>query len=92
MNADVVDLTARRKQRIGDAVEYACWFWTDHLSLASKAGEYVDLILHPLKEFFENHVLLWVEIFSVADSLGDVVYSICRVQQWLVDVSVCSTV
>jgi hypothetical protein len=87
MNKDVEDLHDRRKRFVSDALEYACQFWTDHISLASKTGEDIELMLDLLKEFFKDRFLLWIEVLSILEDLGITVYSLRRVQEWLKSVS-----
>jgi hypothetical protein len=89
MNRDVEDLNARQKESVGDSLEYACRFWTDHISLASKTGEGIDPILYLLEDFFEHRFIFifWIETLSILGVLGTAIYSLQRVQDWLQSVS-----
>jgi hypothetical protein len=87
MNKDVEDLDVRRKEFVGDALEYACRFWTHHVSLASKTGEDIGPMVDLLQDFFQHRFLLWVEVLSILGDLGIAIYSIQRVQEWLQTVS-----
>jgi hypothetical protein len=87
MNRDVEDLDVRRKRFVSGALEYACRFWTDHISLASKTGEDIELMLDLLKEFFKDRFLLWIEVVSILEDLGITIYSLQRVQGWVQSMS-----
>jgi hypothetical protein len=87
MNRDVEDLHARRKEVVSDALEYACRFWTHHVSLASKTGEGVGLMLELLKDFFKHRFLLWIEVLIILEDLGTATYSLQRVREWVESVS-----
>jgi NACHT domain len=87
MNAEVDDLDGRRKAYIGDALEYGCRSWAKHLRLASRDGDNVGLVVESLKEFFERHLLEWLEVLSIVGDFRYAVYSLCDVAAWLVDVS-----
>jgi hypothetical protein len=87
MNKDVEDLHARRKKVVGIALDYACRFWTHHVSLASKTGEDICSMLDLIQDFFEHRFLFWVEILSISMDLGIAIYSLRRVQEWLQSVS-----
>jgi hypothetical protein len=87
MNRDFEDLPARRKEFVCDALEYACRFWMHHVSLASKTGEGMILMLDLLKDFFEQRFIFWIEILSILEDLGIASYSLRDVQEWLQDVS-----
>jgi hypothetical protein len=82
-NKDIEDLHDRRKEFVSDALEYACRFWTHHVSLASKTGEGVSLMLELLKDFFEHQFLFWIEILSILEVLGIAIYSLRGVREWL---------
>jgi hypothetical protein len=87
MNRDVEDLHSRRKEFISDALEYACRFWTHHISLGSKTGEDIGPMLVLLQDFFEHQFLFWIEVLSILEDLGITIYSLRRVQEWLRNVS-----
>jgi hypothetical protein len=87
MNEDVKDFHARRKAFISDALEYACRFWTHHVSLASKTDEEIGLMLNLLQDFFDHRVLFWIEVLIILGDLGIAIYSMRRVQEWLLNVS-----
>jgi hypothetical protein len=87
MNTDIEDLHDRRKEFVGDALEYVCRFWAHHVSLASKTGQGIGLMLELLKDFFEHRFLFWIEILSISEDLGIATHSIRDVQEWLQSVS-----
>jgi hypothetical protein len=87
MNKDVEDLHSRRKEFIGDSLEYACRFWTHHVSLVSETGEDIVRMLDSLQDFFKNRFIFWVEILSVLEDLKIAIQSLQRLQEWLRNVS-----
>jgi NACHT domain len=88
MNAEVDDLDWRRKEYIGDGLEYGCRSWAKHLRLASRDGDNVRHVVESLKEFFDVHLLEWLEVLSIVGDLRCAVYSLHDVTAWLVDVSI----
>jgi hypothetical protein len=88
MNADIRDIGARRKNHIGDWLEYGCRSWGKHLRLALRDGDNVRCVVELLKEFFDHHLLEWLEVLSIVGDLHSAVYSLHDVTSWLVDVSV----
>jgi WD40 repeat protein len=87
MNAEVHDLDARRKEYIGEELEYGCKSWAKHLRLASKDGENARHVIESLRKFFDSHLLEWLEVLSIVGDLHCAVYSLRDVTAWLVDVS-----
>jgi NACHT domain len=90
MNAEIDDLDERRMEYIGDGLEYGCKWWAKHLRLASRDGENVKRVIESLEDFFEHHLLQWLEVLSIVGDLRCAVYSLHDVTSWLVDVSVSS--
>lgn len=86
MNADVSDLRERRKEFLGDDLEYACRFWANHLACSSTATEYVQQILLLLRTLFERKLLAWLEVLSLMGEARAAVESLLAVKSWLLAV------
>jgi NACHT domain len=92
MNADIEDLYKRREKYIGGGLEYGCRSWAKHLGLASRDddSDNVGDVVECLKDFFERHLLAWLEVLSIVGDLRSAVYSLHDVIAWFVDVSASS--
>jgi len=80
--SEVRDLPARRKECIGDALEYACCFWTNHLAMIPATSKSVKEVEKAIDQFFTMHLLFWIEVLSLVGDLDVAVYSLNDVQQW----------
>lgn len=69
MNQEVGDLYTRRRECIGDALEYACRFWAKHLCLANNVGDDLRDVTALLQEFMAHNFLSWLEVLSICDEL-----------------------
>jgi len=83
----VADLSVRRKNYIGDALEYSCQFWAKHLTKVSSSGHDAEEVHKAVDKFFTTHLLFWIEVLAIMGSLGVGVYAINDVQQWYSSVS-----
>ena len=88
--SDVKNLPACRKVNIGDSLEYACCFWTKHLleMPGSSAGE----VQKAIDEFFNIHLLHWIEVLVVTRNLGIGVYAMNDIEKWYASVSTVQTI
>ena len=84
---EVKDLSARQKDHIGDALEYACHFWTKHLLKVPSSSSHVKEVQKAIDEFFTTHLLFWIEVLSLMGNLNVGVYALSDVQQWYTLVS-----
>ena len=80
--SSVGDLSARRKECIGDALEYACQFWTKHLLKSPSSGSNAEKVKKAIDKFFTTHLLFWIEVLAIMGNLDISVYSINDIQQW----------
>lgn len=87
MNNDVADLSQRRQEYIGDALQYACVFWAKHLEAGSVEENHSQQIIPLLLEFFHHRLLAWLEVLSVSGELHSAVHSLHHVKVWLLRVS-----
>jgi hypothetical protein len=84
---EVKDLPAQRTVYIGEALEYACRFWTKHLLKAPSSGDTAGKLQKAIDEFFTTHLLFWIEVLSLIGSLDIGVYALNDIKQWYLLVS-----
>jgi len=85
--SEIGDLSECRMTHIGDTLEYACCFWTNHLMGVPGDGPGVEEVWEAIDEFFTMHLLYWIEVLSLTGNLDVCVYSLNNVQQWYTLVS-----
>ena len=90
--SEVKDLSACQKDHIGDALEYACRFWTKHLLGVLSSSPCVKEVLEAIDQFFTTHLLHWIEALVLTRNLGAGVYAINDVEQWYASVSAIRTI
>ena len=83
----VVDLPARKSTSIGDALHYACRFWTKHLLGVPVDGHDVKEVKERIDEFFKAHLLSWIEVLGLTGNLDVGVCAINDIHQWYTSVS-----
>ena len=83
----VYDLSERREECIGDALTYACKFWTKHLVNSLSSGPDAQRVQNAIDKFFTTHLLFWIEVLIVTANLDISVHSINDIQQWYALVS-----
>ena len=81
------DLATHRAAYIGDTLEYACQFWTDHLARTTSSQDSIEEIHKAIQEFFETSLLFWIEVLSLMGKLDVGVYAINKVEEWYIVVS-----
>ena len=84
---EVEDISACRKEHIGGALEYACQFWVKHLMETPSSGHDFGEVDNAINRFFETHLLFWIEVLVIMESLNVSVYAINDIQQWYTSVS-----
>jgi len=84
--SEIKDLT-QKTSHIGDALEYACCFWTKHLAKVSSNNSRTEEVYKTINEFFETGFLFWIEVLILMGKLDIGVYALSDVQQWCVLVS-----
>lgn len=87
MNCDIQDLASRRQKFFGVALEYASAFWAKHLRAAGTSGDQIQSIVALLREFFQHHLMTWLEVMTLMNELRSAIYSLNDVKGWLLDVS-----
>ena len=83
----VKDLPARLKDHIGDALEYACCFWTKHLLEIPGSNSRVKEVREAIDEFFTTRLPSWIEVLALTGNLDVGVHAINDVEQWCALVS-----
>ena len=84
--SEVEDLPTLKQKHIGDALEYACCFWTNHLMKIPDNGPDVE-VQRAIEEFFTNYLLFWIEVLSLTRNLEIGVYALNKILQWYMLVS-----
>jgi hypothetical protein len=85
--SEVEDLSTYLKTHIGDALEYACQFWTRHLVEVPSSSHDVEEVYTAIDGFFTTCFLSWIEVLSLTGNLNVGVYALNNVQQWYTLVS-----
>ena len=80
--SEVEDLSARQRDCIGEALEYACCFWTNHLIEVPSNGPHVEQVQKAISEFSTGHLLHWVEVLSLTRKLDTGISALNNIQQW----------
>jgi len=83
----VKDLKTQRATYIGDSLEYACCFWTKHLTKVSGIRHCIEEVQRAIDGFFPTGFLFWVEVLVLLEKLDIGVYALNDIQQWCVLVS-----
>ena len=90
--SEVKDLTTRKKDHIGYALEYACCFWTKHLLEIPSSSSCVEEVQRAIDNFFTAHLLDWIEVLALTENLGVGIYAMNNVDQWYALVSIMQTI
>ena len=85
--SEVQDLSTQKKGCIGDALAYACQFWTKHLCNIPSKSSHVQEIQGAIEQFFTNHFLYWIEVLVLVENLSASIYAINDIEQWCTGVS-----
>jgi len=85
--SEVEDLSTSRTTYIGDALEYACHFWTKHLVKVPGSGHGVEEVFKAIDNFFKTGFLFWVEVLILTGNLDIGVYALNDIEQWYTLVS-----
>ena len=85
--SEVKDLPIHQKTHIGDALEYACQFWTRHLVEIPNSIHDIEEVHQAIDGFFTTCLLFWLEVLSLTGNLNVGVYALNDIQQWYTLVS-----
>jgi hypothetical protein len=79
---EVKDLSTRKKDCIGDALEYVCRFWTKHLLGIPGTSSHVQEVQKAVDTFFTTCLPYWIEVLALTGNLGVGVYAINEIEEW----------
>jgi len=85
--SEVKDLSACCKDHIGDALKYACCFWTKHLLMIPVSSSCIKEVEKGINQFFTTCLPYWIEVLALTGNLGMGVHAINDVEQWCALVS-----
>ena len=85
--SEVKDLSEKKQDCIGDALEYACQFWTKHLLGIPNNSPCLQEVQRAIDQFFTTHLLHWIEVLVLVRNLDISVYSLNDIEQWYTEVS-----
>ena len=76
------DISACQKEHIGDALEYACQFWTRHLLEIPSSSPHAGEVQKAIDKFFTVHLLHWIEVLALTGNLDVGVYAMNDIEEW----------
>jgi len=80
--SEAEDLFACHRDHIGDALKYACCFWTKHLLMIPGSSSCIKEVEQGINQFFTTCLPYWIEVLALTGNLGLGVYAINDVEQW----------
>ena len=75
------------RSETGSAPEYACRYWTKHLSKIRSNGPRVVEVKAAIEKSFTTHLLFWIEVLSLTGWLNISVYAIHDIDERHLSVS-----
>ena len=69
-------LEERKSTEISESLAYACSNWTMHFTYKD-VGEPAEL-----NDFFQNHLLRWMDCLSILGKLGNAMHSLDMLKIW----------
>ena len=90
--SEVEDISAQKKSHVGDALEYACQFWTKHLLGIPSNSPCVQEVQRAIDQFFTKHLLHWIEVLVLVGNLDIGVHAINDIEEWYTEVSIMQTI
>jgi len=82
----IEDLPTLRATHIGNTLEYACQFWTNHLSKIPGGSGREDM-QKAIEDFFTTSFLFWVEVLILTGNLEIGLHALYKIEQWYMLVS-----
>jgi len=86
-----LDLMRKRLKRnicnIGEALKYACCFWTKHLLMIPGSTSCIEEVERGINQFFTTCLPYWIEVLALTGNLGTGVHAINDIEQWCALVS-----
>jgi len=84
--SEAKDLSACYKDHIGEALKYACCFWTKHLLMIPRSSSCIKEAEKGINQFFTTCLPYWIEVLALTRNLGAGVYALNDVEQWCTSV------
>ena len=81
LDMDVFSSTV--KDRISEALEYACVYWATHVANVKSGQGVASELRDALYNFFDEKLLQWFECLSLLTRLGDAVSSLQKLEAWV---------
>jgi len=85
--SEAKDLSAKKRDHIGDALEYACRFWQKHLLGIPATSPHIQKVQEAIDIFFTTCLPYWIEVLALTGNLGVGVYAMNEIEQWYTLVS-----
>ena len=85
--SEIEDLPTSKATYIGDVLEYACCFWTNHLAKIPGSDCGIEEVHKAIDKFFKTSFLSWVEVLILTGNLDTSVYALNNIEQWYASVS-----
>jgi len=86
--SEIKDLSAYCKDHIGDALEYACQFWTKNLLSIPDSISCIQEVQKAIDHFFTMYLPYWIEVLALTGDLGIGVHAMNDIEKWCALVSV----
>ena len=83
----IEDLPTLRTTHIGNTLEYACKFWTNHLSKIPGSSDGGEDVEKAIEDFFTTGFLFWVEVLILTGNLEIGLHALYNIEQWYILVS-----
>ena len=83
----VLDISARQIEHIGDALKYACQFWTKHLVEIPSNSHGIKKVCKAIDRFFTTQLLFWIEVLTIMGNLDAGIHALNDIQKWYTSVS-----
>ena len=83
----IEDLPTLRATYIGNTLEYACQFWTNHLSEIPGNSDSGEDVQKAIEDFFAMDFLFWVEVLILTGNLEIGLHALHDIEQWYMLVS-----
>jgi len=80
--SEIKDLSSQQKTYIGDALGYACQFWTKHLLEIPSSSPRIEEVQKAIDKFFMVDLLHWIEVLVLTRSLDIGVYAMNDIEEW----------
>jgi len=83
----IEELPTLRAIHIGNTLEYACKFWTNHLSKIAGSSDGGEDVEKAIEDFFTTGFLFWVEVLILTGNLDIGLHALHNIEQWYILVS-----